>query len=134
MSARVWTVDELNRVHPLPDGWVWRLDHDGLIAAQGPINDARFVSVVWVGAACRLAVSHGCIPPADVALAVILASRGWNSHEAMAAELDTRRDAVLKEAFDYAAKGEMEMSATCDGEANSYHETAAMLRRRRVQP
>jgi hypothetical protein len=146
VSARVWTREELDSVHTLPEAdddddrsWRWRLEADGCHVAVGWHDDHDGVEgehLVWVGKGGWLRSVCGDYevpPPATVALAVILASQGLDSREAMATEMDKRRDQTLQEAFGYAAKGEMDMSAACDGEANSYYEAAAMLRRGTVQ-
>lgn len=98
MTARVWTEAELDRVHPLPKGtadgirnrppWFWRVDQTGPVAFTVAPDDG---CEVWVDAGGRLCSSDGD-PPADVALAVILASKGLDSMEAMAASLEDDAD------------------------------------------
>jgi hypothetical protein len=86
MSARVWTREELDRVHPLPEGWEW--------------NTGKSVFRVWVEA---LNESGDCITidengdlmwrgleylPADLVLPVILASKGLDSFAELADAMD----------------------------------------------
>jgi hypothetical protein len=126
MSARVWTREELDRVHPLPKGdmdgfgprppWFWRVD------PTGPVAFSVCHSVdgeVWVDAAGRLCSSDGD-PPWPVALAVILASQGLDSREAMADEV-----------------GAYALAAGRDGRhdvASQLYDVASLVRRGRVEP
>lgn len=86
MTARVWTVEELDRVHPLPDGWRWHWDIIGLRwVAQA--TDASFDAVVADGSTVHLrdGIDHRVYPPpAAVALPVLLASKGLDSLGALA--------------------------------------------------
>jgi hypothetical protein len=69
MSARVWTREELDRVHPLPDGWRWE---QGTAARWHAIDDSEARCFIWQWGGIG---TDGDVP-ADVALAVILASKG----------------------------------------------------------
>lgn len=108
MTARVWTVEELDRVHPLPDGdedehgWRWHIAHDGSLRALGWYDDHDGVVgehqvVYWRGALISVCGDYNVPPPGDVALAVILASQGLDSREAMALCMEnTARDIESK--------------------------------------
>jgi hypothetical protein len=73
-------------------------------------------------------------PPADVCLAVILASRGMDSLGAMAAELDRLRDVELARIAPLADAGRHARAYHADGAAGGLRIAAAMLRRGTVQP
>jgi hypothetical protein len=134
VTARVWTVEELDRVHPLPEGWRWLTDDDGetwmAIADNEMQEPACFV---WDDG------SLGCDEgvPLPVALAVILASQGRDSFKAMAAALDVEAENHLAWAGRVTPTGALntadqmrESAAVCD----AYAHAAEMLRRGRVQP
>jgi hypothetical protein len=40
MSARVWTREELDRLHPLPEGWEWYLflKHHAAMLRRGTVQ------------------------------------------------------------------------------------------------
>jgi hypothetical protein len=87
MSDRVWTLEKLNEVHPLSDddGWEWIEDlgvRGGWLAAS---DEGRVVCVLMDG---RIRFGNMDDVPDRVALAVIMMSRGADSLEAMAAEVD----------------------------------------------
>ncbi len=134
MNGRVWTVKELDRVLPLPEGWTWSIasglsefdptrpwafgvgdrgvevDADGAVSAQDG-NGRRFD------------------PPAEVALAVILASQGRDSMEAMAEAMDGIARVIAASKVGQAAyDGAMECAAAATGRC------AEILRRGRVKP
>jgi hypothetical protein len=86
---RVWTVEELDLVHPLPDGWSWKYECDSWWAVLGDEDDAERASCfIWTDDRDRFGSAAGTLgchdAPADVALAVILASKGLDSMDAMA--------------------------------------------------
>jgi hypothetical protein len=87
VSARVWTREKLNEVHPLPDpdGWEWIPDpgvRGGWFAASG---DGRVVCVLMDG---RIRFGNMDDVPDSVALAVLHMARGHDSLESMAIEVD----------------------------------------------
>jgi hypothetical protein len=85
--ARIWTVDELTRVHPLPDGWEWA--HDDSVGWYAHDNNGATVCVDYCGDLLALWNGTTIISPcADVCLAVILASKGLDSYAAMVVEAD----------------------------------------------
>lgn len=93
-GARLWTSAELDRVHPLPDGWTWGYRPGGAICARRELS-GRYRHDVWVDGRCirstcsmPMADPYHEDPPADVALAVVLASKGLDSYGAMAAALE----------------------------------------------
>jgi hypothetical protein len=133
MSARVWTREELDRVHPLPDGWTWARELDDPLFARGPYGSSVSVcresgDVVSVIYDEQGRFNH--FPPALVALAVILASQGLDSREAMADALDRRAVAADRDA-DVSGRhrdGEADSAGyACEAQALRY--AAAMLRR-----
>lgn len=87
--TRQWTIEELDRVHPLPDGWVWRMNN------RTPCAEATVSSDTWDAGdlvmiygegtglgACVQRVDRDCDvwpAPVDIALAVLLASKGLDS-------------------------------------------------------
>jgi hypothetical protein len=95
MSDRVWSVEELTIVHPLPDGWTWSVAQGIGVSDVDPMRPWAFgvgdqgVEVGGDGALLALdGNGRRFDPPADVALAVVLASKGRDSFEAMAREAD----------------------------------------------
>jgi hypothetical protein len=44
---REWTIEELDRVHPLPDGWAWRLWDGGPMACSGTLEISADGDEVW---------------------------------------------------------------------------------------
>jgi hypothetical protein len=85
MTARQWTCEALDAAHPLPDGWIWCVagEHIGALEVGGPFDPNE----VWVDEHGFLATSER-EPPADIAFAVILASRGVDSLGAMDVALE----------------------------------------------
>ena len=86
MTARVWTCEELDRVHPLPEGWTWewweREQAWAICRAVGGgwmyfDADGRPHTDVFAGD-----------PPREAVLALCLASKGLDSMEAMADEVE----------------------------------------------
>jgi hypothetical protein len=121
VSARVWTRAELDRVHPLPGGWEWSVCRDGSAAAiyfRG--------GIIQVDDDGDLVGRDTEYLPSAVCLAVILASQGLDSREAMAAEFDRR-------AKDNRARAERAFTASMEirqeGMADALDEAASMLRR-----
>ncbi len=136
MSARIWTREELDRVHPLPDGWGWKRDAltgswVAVALDDGDEWEAGDTVGICGGAVHLETASDFDPPPAHVALAVILASQGLDSREAMAAEFERR-------AKDNRARAERAFTASMEirqeGMADALDEAAAMLRRGRLQP
>lgn len=96
MSARVWTREELDRVHPLPGDWEWM--RDGATTVGGvpmwsavilddDYGETEVSSIICVDQEGRLHCELGSddTHTADVALAVILTSKGLDSSDAMTA-------------------------------------------------
>ena len=134
MSARVWTVEELDLVHHevKRKGWTWALDDGRPFAHLGPIDQVGTITVRvdeyrdGVREICceRVVFAQDWPddtvredPDIDVALAVILASQGRDSLEAMAEALDTQ------------ALGTRSL-----GRSRGLRESAAMLRSGTVKP
>jgi hypothetical protein len=137
MSDRVWTVEELDIVHPLPKAeavryrypYAWRVDSDGPVAFEvGPSEPDE----VWVDARGHLASATG-EPPADVALAVILASKGLDSMEAMAREMDTKAGEMTERSRVGGGFSDTIHAAIAQGRAVQAVEDAATLRRGTVK-
>ena len=115
MTTRVWTREELDRVHPLPDGWSWELHETGPCASRRIEHHSGCMKRVEVkvvkGNMWALLrredteLGEWVVAPADVALAVILASRGCDSLAEMAGRLeaDSRKGAVHDWERGYAA-------------------------------
>jgi hypothetical protein len=117
MNVRVWTLEELDLAHPLPDGWEW-----SIASGLGEFDSTR----PWAFGVGDLGVEldlEGRVvandgngkrfdPPADVALAVILASNGLDSMETMAFEVERRVS-----------------TSTLGGLLVAWRDVAAMLRR-----
>jgi hypothetical protein len=84
-TDRVWTIAGLDHTHPLEDendeGWTWKLDEDGRPFA---VNGDR--ARIYVDDLNRLRCDDIDGDNADVALAVILASKGLDSLETLATE------------------------------------------------
>jgi hypothetical protein len=130
MSARIWTREELDRVHPLP-GWRWHQSPFGGWHAVAVTDEAEWdsgdvVDIVCGAVRCRSENGDTGLPPCHVALAVILASQGLDSREAMA-------DACGEQVRDnrhragHALTDEMEIRQ--DAMADAWHDAEAMLRR-----
>lgn len=144
MTARVWTVEELDWVHKLPDGWAWEI-HGGkpraMAAAPDPPIDCTGDWHVWVddlGELASQAIGPRCYregetdhvdPPADVALAVILASKGLDSLGAMADAME--REAAASDGAN--ARTNAQRSIAC-GIRQGLWSAIIMLRRGTVQP
>lgn len=86
MTARVWTVEELDRVHALPSDWWWEIHGNDPVACCEAFEICADETEVW-GSSREAAMTS---LHRDVALAVILASKGLDSLGAMAAEMDAR--------------------------------------------
>ena len=132
-KARIWTIEELTRVHPLPDGWTWAAER--VTAVRGDWE-------VWLddeGELCSWYEPDGgsmlrCDPPADVALAVILASKGLDSLAAMADALDKMADTALSRIKPLVDAGRSERAYQADGDATGLRTGARMVRRGTVNP
>ncbi len=125
MTARQWTREELDRVHPLPEGWAWRLWEGEPMACSGTLEVFADGSEVWG----QGRESNMTSLPVDVCLAVILASRGMDSLGAMADAMAVKADESL--ALSCQAKDECELHIGC---ASAWLDAAAMLRRGTVAP
>ena len=121
MSARVWTVEELDQVHPLPDGWRWVEEDFAWTATWHGLTG------VGVEASGHMAGMDGA--PRDVVLAVILASKGLDSNEALADALDDATRAVRFENV----YGDPTEVAGLDGEAAAFEHAAELIRRGTVK-
>lgn len=130
MSARVWTKEELDRVHPLHDGFEWRIDDDGQpFAAIVRPGGRWYFACGWQG---RCFLVRWEPTPVEVVLAVALAIKGLDSYQAMAAAMGE---------LAHRAEMKAERSRPCsEAEAEwatkqaTWQEAAAMLRRGTVQP
>lgn len=129
MSARVWTVEELDQVHPLPEGWVWikSVDASGRWIADN--GDA----CVEVDAHGRLTTSDVDGEDRDVVLAVILASKGLDSTEALAKALATLADEMGKRSQVGGGFSDALHAATARGRSVQAAEDAEMIRSGRVK-
>jgi hypothetical protein len=122
MTARVWTVEELDRVHRLPEGWRWEYDErEWGWHARGPQN-----AIICVDGHCEVLAGCGGADSRAVALAVILASQGRESFEMLA-------QAVEREVFTAASHDPIVM-AWAELHREVIARIAAMLRRGRVEP
>jgi hypothetical protein len=128
MTARQWTREALDAAHPLPEWWEWAQRPNGSWLARNRYKGA--VSDVWVSsgtlvAECSLPMAepYAINPPLDVALPVILASRGMDSLGAMAAEMERQADAL-----DPGPRSPIGQTWAAQGQAVIYR-VAAMLRR-----
>jgi hypothetical protein len=130
-ASRQWTREELDRVHPLPDGWEWGLDVYGHPYARDTVG--RTIEVDH-GNLLALTPPSGdrFDPPGPVALAVILASQGLDSREAIADALAGFAGVSLQCEGDSPAGSED--AAVFGAQASAYMVAAAMLRRGRVEP
>jgi hypothetical protein len=118
---RQWTLEKLNEGHPLPDGWAWRLWDGEPMACSGDLEIFADGDEVWG----QGRESNMTALPSKVCLAVILASQGLDSREAMAADLDERVAKALPRAED---------SPYHEGLLTGYACAAMMLRRGTVAP
>jgi hypothetical protein len=131
MTARVWTREELDRVHPLPDGWTWAFDES--VGWYGRHPGGATVCVDDFGDVLALSFGTTIISPcAAVTIPIILASQGLDSREAMADAMDARRDDMLARAA--AAAALSELAAFAEGRAVQAAVDSAMLRRGQVNP
>jgi hypothetical protein len=139
VAKRQWTKEELDRVHPLV-GWAWAYRANGSWCARNEENGRR--RDVWVSGAGHLvaecsipmAMPYSIDPPVDIALAVILASKGRDSLAAMADALEVAADADHRAAAESDSHGERDDANTLDGRASGKVEAAAMVRRGTVEP
>jgi hypothetical protein len=134
-EPKQWTIEDLDRVHPLPAGWRWAKDSEGDWCAW---LGARWVSapggaLFWDDPSLPPDNEVMCIP-SDVALAVILAGKGLDSMEAMAREMDDRADEMAKRSQVGGGFSDSIHAATASGRAVQAAEAAAMLRRGTVKP
>jgi hypothetical protein len=126
VSPRVWTAEELARVWPLPDGWMWSYtDGDGQawMAIASDEDDDAMACFIWADG------TVGCDnAPPEVVLAVIGAHQGRDSVEAMAVEVE-------REAADHEPAGLDPTAVRWAGFGReALGRVAAMLRRGRVAP
>jgi hypothetical protein len=123
MSDRVWTIEELDRVHPL-DGWAWAFDDQVGWYARTMHGNATVcidlqgeVLALWGG-------TEKISPHRNVALAVILVSKGQDSMKAMADKLaDVAKDNRARADRAYTDTH----AARVEGMADAYEDVAAML-------
>jgi hypothetical protein len=100
--------------------------------------DGEFVEVMFEGGQVLASVAHG--QPywndihEDVALPVILASRGMDSLEALAAAMLETGHCLELEAVTHDGHGDRETACIRSGEALGLRIAAAMLRRGTVKP
>jgi hypothetical protein len=120
---REWTIEELDRVHPLPDGWAWRLWDGGPMACSGTLEISADGDEVWG----QGRESNMTALPSKVCLAVILASQGLDSREAMATVLD----GVARE-IEAGKTGQRAHDGALDCAAAATMRCAAIVRRGRV--
>jgi hypothetical protein len=137
MTARQWTREALDAAHPL-DGWKWKHGHSGwyaeAIADTQQWNAGDVVSARG-GQVCRLDANSEYWPaPHDVAMAVILASRGMDSLGAMAAAAGGWAGDADAQAHAADIGNRPRDSARHDGEGAAFERCAAMLRRGTVKP
>jgi hypothetical protein len=134
MTARVWDVDELNRVHLLPDGWRWMwLTEYGLWCARYE-DDSGGWAEVWVEGGALAYSEHLAECPADVALAVILASQGRDSLDALADAMVRHRDAAARAESRCRRTKKHARANQHVGKWEAFDLARAMLRRGRVEP
>jgi hypothetical protein len=123
-------------VHPLRDGWTWAHRANGGWCARFVGNGYR--CDVWISASTVCAARYipmgepwAVNPPDDVALAVILASKGLDSLAAMADALETeaRNHRASRERFGYNPHPNDATSVE-----DAYTHAAAMLGRGMVNP
>jgi hypothetical protein len=146
-ASRQWTREELDREHPLPEGeeegyewtWQWRI-LDGVACAFGWYDDNDGISgehQVWVDSRWKCLRStcgdYEVPPPALVALAVILASQGLDSREAMADALQAHVDEDASRLADVGPE-DRTTGLVLAARANAAAAIVAMLRRGRVEP
>jgi hypothetical protein len=141
-AARQWTREGLDRVHPLPDGWEWTQHYvngdlvwHALHHWDEDDEAAEATCFVWPDNSVDV---EGDVP-LSVALAVILASQGLDSREAMAAAMDSDEATARANAAALAdaSRGEPDLyvdAMRAVGCAEGFRHAAAMLRRGRVQP
>lgn len=96
--TRVWTKEELDKVWPLPDGWVWARDmfdeDEGRVWIAELIDS---IDAVWVSEGVVGFTGDG--PPVEVTLAVCMVSLGFDSPAWIA-------DALERRAADHASSPE----------------------------
>jgi hypothetical protein len=128
MTARVWTLEELDRVHPLPEGWAWRLWDGEPMACSGELEIFADGDEVWgQGRGANMTAL-----PSAVCIAVILASQGLDSREAIADALAGFAGVSLQCEGDSPAGSED--AAPFGAQASAYTVGAAMVRRGTVAP
>jgi hypothetical protein len=129
MTARVWTIEELNRVHPLPEGWRWCLTLDK--GKPFAMRKTVYAEVTIIDGRVEITVSPDDHPnvPDDVCLAVILASKGRDSFEHMANFVE----GAAKSARDEANRSnDREEAIGFDARADERLAFSLLLRRGRV--
>lgn len=145
MTARVWTIEELDRVHPLPDGWSWvgRGGGQWLAVRTGYDGDAGPGDWhIWVDECdtfCSMfyyyprGASEPYDAPTDVALPVLLASKGLDSLGEMADALEGERVKAEQATCDAASVRFTIKANRHAGAAEAFAQSAAMLRRGTVK-
>jgi hypothetical protein len=151
VTARVWTVEELDRVHPevKRKGWAWALDDGKPFAHLGPIGQVGTITVRideysdGVRELCCERVVFGQDwpddtvredPDIDVALAVILASQGRGSFDALADAMVRHRDAAARAESRCRRTKKHARANQHVGKWEAFDLARAMLRRGRVEP
>jgi hypothetical protein len=135
MTSRQWTREELDRVHPLSEGWAWayseRLNWHAVAVVNVPGRMADDTVAVVSGDVLRV---DSYFPQlASVALAVILASHGLDSREAMADALQAHVDEDASRLADVGPE-DRTTGLVLAARANAAAAIVAMLRRGRVEP
>jgi len=128
MSARVWTIAELDIVHPLPDGWTWHKDNSVGWHAVGLQSSVCVDASGDVESWCR---GHALAPSSDIALAVILVHRGLDSYAYLAAQFEARARDLAELSH---AEPEIGPSADLKGSARQARISGNVLRRGRWTP
>lgn len=133
MTDRVWTLDKLAEVHPLPHGWAWgQTNANGVPTWCARLDDEDECEVscfVWPNGNT---VNDAAEAPIAVLLAVILASKGLDSFEAMADALDGKAKSARLAGLAAHKSSKRASGYREEGKWASLHEVAAMLRRGRV--
>jgi hypothetical protein len=120
----------LDRVHPLPDGWAWAFDD----SVDWYARERRGHTVCVDERGNLVALNNGTQPfepNARVVLAVILASQGLDSREAMADALQAHVDEDASRLADVGPE-DRTTGLVLAARANAAAAIVAMLRRGRV--
>lgn len=126
-TKREWTKDELDKVWPLPEGWVWARiafrEDEGWCAELDCRNDSVWVSEGVVGII-------GEETPLEVTLAVCMVALGLDSFATIADAMDDR---AVAHALD-ADRLPGTRSLVAHGRAAEAYAAAEIVRRRTVRP